>query len=161
MSRKHPVLRRHLLLLLCVSLGIGVSARSAAAEDHRVGVRAGISADPEQFYFGAHVDLKEVTDRFWFRPNVELGVGDGLTLATFNGEFVYLLRVKSREWTPYVGGGPGLVIRSVHSGRSEDTGAGPGFNFVGGVQQNRGLLAEIKVGAFDSPGFKLGIGWTW
>ena len=158
MLKKHTSQFGRLLLLFLL---VVAAARNAAAEDHRVGIRGGISADPEQVYFGAHIDLKEIVDRFWFRPNAEIGVGDGLTVATFNGEFVYLLRVKSREWTPYVGGGPSLVIRSVHSGRSGDTGAGPGFNFVGGIQQNKGLLAEIKVGAFDSPGFKLGIGWTW
>ena len=146
-----------MVLFLVVVAGV----RNAAAEDHGVGIRGGISADPEQVYFGAHVDLKEVVERFWFRPNVEIGVGDGLTLATFNGEFVYLLRVKAKEWTPYVGGGPAMVIRSAHSDHGGDTGVGPGLNFVGGIQQRKGLLAEIKIGAFDSPGFKFGIGWTW
>jgi hypothetical protein len=159
MLRKGTIGSSRYLLLFLFFVG---AARNAAAEDHRVGIRGGISADPEQVYFGAHVDLKEIVDRFWFRPNVEIGLGDGLTVAAFNGEFVYLLRVKSREWTPYVGGGPGLVVRTFRSGQAGgDTGAGPGFNFVGGVQQSKGLLAEIKVGAFDSPGFKLGIGWTW
>lgn len=137
-------------------------AGSAAAQNHGVGLRAGISADPEQVYFGAHVDLKEIAERFWFRPNAEFGFGDGVRLASLNGEFVYLISVKSREWTPYVGGGPAMLIRSFRAGPNDrDTDVGPGFNFVGGVQQRKGFLAEIKVGAFDSPGFKLGVGWTW
>src|SRR5215471_8773463 len=111
MSRKHTLRCARFCLLFLLAAG---PVRNDAAEDHRVGIRGGISADPEQAYFGAHFDLKDVVDRFWFRPNFEVGVGDGLTVATFNGEFVYLLLVKSREWTPYIGGGPGLVVRSVH-----------------------------------------------
>ena len=137
-------------------------AGTAAAQVHGVGVRGGISADPEQVYFGAHVDVTEIVERFWFRPNAEFGFGDGVRLVSLNGEFVYLISIKSREWTPYVGGGPAMLIRSFRAGPNDrDTDVGPGFNFVGGVQQRKGFLAEIKVGAFDSPGFKLGVGWTW
>src|SRR5262249_23435320 len=124
------------------------------------GVRAGVSADPDQFYVGAHVDVKEVIDRFWFRPNVEVGFSDGLTVSTFNGEFVYLAKIKSRKWTPYFGGGPALVLARSGNSAGHHTHVGPGFNFVGGIQQQKGLLAEIKIGAGDSPGFKLGVGWT-
>jgi hypothetical protein len=53
-------------------------------------------------------------------------------------------------------------VRSFRAGPNErDTDIGPGFNFVGGIQQPKGLLAEIKIGVLDSPDFKLGIGWTW
>jgi len=130
------------------------------AQSH-AGLRAGISAAPDQFYIGAHVDLKEVVERFWFRPNVEVGFGDGATLATFNGEFVYLLKAKSKEWTPYFGGGPAFVLDSVRTPSGHHLDAGPGFNFVGGIQQKKGLLGEIKIGALDSPNFKMGVGWTW
>jgi hypothetical protein len=44
-------------------------------------------------------------------------------------------------------------------GRFTDTGGG--FNFLGGIRQRKGLMAEIKIGAIDSPDFKVGIGWTW
>jgi hypothetical protein len=120
--------------------------------------------DPDQVYIGAHVDVSEIVDRFWFRPNVEVGFNDDGVLAGFNGEFVYLFTERTREWIPYVGGGPALVIRSFRRGppgSDRDTDVGPGFNFVGGIQKRRGLLAEIKIGAIDSPDFKLGIGWTW
>lgn len=35
-----------------------------------------------------------------------------------------------------------------------------GVNFLVGVEQRRGLFFEFKVGAMDSPDFKLGVGWA-
>jgi len=139
-----------------------LAAVNAAAAQTRAGVRAGISADPEQVYIGGHVDVSEIAKRFWFRPNVEVGFGDHLTVATFNAEFVYRATTR-KQWNPYFGGGPALVVQTFHSGaaRNNNTDVGPGFNFVAGVEQRKGLLAEIKIGAIDSPAFKLGIGWTW
>ena len=143
-------------------LAFMAAAGSAMAQSHSVGVRGGISVDPDQVYLGAHVDLMEVSKRFWFRPNAELGLGSGVTVVALNGEFVYKLRAISKEWTPYLGGGPAFVVRSFRAGPNDrDTDVGPGFNFVGGIQQPRGLLAEVKIGVLDSPDFKLGIGWTW
>lgn len=138
-----------------------VSAGTATAQSKGIGVRAGVSAEPDQFYIGAHMNVKEIVENFWFRPNAELGFGNNLTLLALNPEFVYNLRIKSREWTPYLGGGPSFLIGSFDTpgGRSTDTAGG--FNFVGGIQQRKGFMAEIKIGAFDSPDFKLGIGWTW
>ena len=138
-----------------------VSAGSAAAQSKGIGIRAGVSAEPDQFYIGAHMNVTEIVENFWFRPNAELGFGNNLTLLALNPEFVYNIRIKSRVWTPYIGGGPSLLVGSFDSpnGRSSDVGGG--FNFVGGIQQKKGFMAEIKIGAFDSPDFKLGVGWTW
>jgi hypothetical protein len=150
---------RTILSFLTVGFMMWIWSEPAFAQT-RVGVRGGISADPEQIYFGGHVDASEIVERFWFRPNVEVGFGDSRTLATFNAEFVYRITTR-KEWNPYFGGGPALVLQTVRSGGRRDTDVGPGFNFVAGIEQNRGLMAEIKIGALDSPGFKLGIGWTW
>jgi hypothetical protein len=139
-----------------------ILAGTASAQSKGIGIRAGVSASPDQFYIGAHMNVKEIVENFWFRPNAEVGFGDGLTLLTLNPEFVYNLRIKSREWTPYIGGGPSFLVGSFKNeagGHNTDTGGG--FNFVGGIQQKKGFMAEIKIGAFDSPDFKLGVGWTW
>jgi hypothetical protein len=148
------------LLFLLIATVLVVFSPPAMAQS-RAGVRAGISVDPTQFYFGGHVDVKEIVEKFWFRPNAEIGVGDGITTFTLNGEFVYFPAVRSREWTPYFGGGPAFVLGTIKRNGVRDTDVGPGFNFVAGIQQRQGLLAEIKIGAIDSPNFKLGIGWTW
>ena len=155
---------RSLPLFALLSVTFLFAMESPASAQSRAGVRVGVSVDPDQFYFGGHVDVSEVVENFWFRPNVEVGVGHHRTLVGLNGEFVYLINQRRREWTPYVGGGPAFVIRSFRTGppgSDRETDVGGGFNFVFGIQQTRGLLAEIKIGAIDSPDFKLGVGWTW
>jgi hypothetical protein len=146
-------------LFTVVVVALFLLAAGPAFAQSRVGVRAGISADPDQFYVGAHVDAAEVAKNFWFRPNAEVGFGSNRTLATFNGEFVYRVTTR-KEWNPYLGGGPALVITTFRAGPTHNTDVGPGFNFVAGLEQKKGLLAEVKLGLMDSPGFKLGIGWT-
>lgn len=126
------------------------------------GVRAGISAQPNQFYLGAHVTTGEVVKNFWFKPNMEVGFGNHVTQVALNGEFVYQLNIAKSEWVPYLGGGPAINIATFHgegnTGNVTDT--GPGFNFLGGVGKTKGVFAEIKVGLIDSPEFKFGIGYT-
>ena len=74
--------------LIAVSLfAATLFAVPAAAQD--VGVRAGVSADPDQFYFGGHFETAPLVDRLHFRPNVEIGVGDNVTLVAVNVEFAY------------------------------------------------------------------------
>jgi hypothetical protein len=140
----------------------GRSTRGVGAQPRGLGVRAGASADPDQFYIGVHKDVGRLVDDLWFRPNAEVGFGSHAVLFALNGEFLYNINISSREWTPYVGAGPSLLIGSFRTGPGErDTDAGGGFNFVGGVQQTKGFMAEIKLGVIDSPDFKIGIGWTW
>ena len=64
-----------------------ISATPALAQDG--GIRGGISVDPDQFYFGGHLETSPLIDRLYFRPNVEVGFGDDLTLIAANMEFVY------------------------------------------------------------------------
>jgi len=149
------------VFLIVLLVGFASSAAAADNNDDHVGFRAGVSGDPGQFYIGAHMDLKEVIKRVWFRPNLEVGVGDGLTLISVNGEFVYFWKgQQNRHWMPYAGLGPAFVIQAFREGRG-DSGVGPGLNFVAGIQERKGLIVEMKIGAFDSPGFKAGIGWSW
>ena len=136
-------------------LGVMVfSSAPAAAQDG--GVRGGISVDPDQFYFGGHLETSPLVDRLHFRPNVELGVGDDLMLIAANFEFIYKFPSRS-GWRIYAGAGPALNIYMPDEGDS-DTEAG--FNVLIGAEQARGLFFEFKIGAIDSPDFKFGIGWT-
>jgi hypothetical protein len=132
---------------------IGLAARPAQAQG--VGVMAGVSADPDQFYFGVGYETEELLERLRFRPNLEVGVGDDATLITVNFEFAYRIPIQRKPWSVYVGGGPALVISNSH----DDTDAGGGFNILLGLAHRRGLFTEIKVGVIDSPGFKFGVGY--
>jgi hypothetical protein len=145
-------------------LGIGLSfllglvlfsPSPAAAQDG--GIRGGISVDPDQFYFGGHLETSPLINRLYFRPNVEVGIGDDLMLIAANMEFVYKFTAR-RPWNIYAGAGPALNIIIPDEGES-DTDAG--FNVLVGVEQSRGLFFEFKIGAIDSPDFKFGVGYTW
>ncbi len=130
---------------------------SAARAQSGVGVEAGVSANPDQFYFGGHAELGPVADKVWFRPNVELGVGNDLTLFTLNLDFVYERPLSGQPWRLYGGAGPALNISHV----TGDTSPKAGVEFVGGIAHRDGFFTEIKIGAIDSPRFKFGIGYNW
>ena len=121
-----------------------------------VGIQSGLSADPDQFYFGGHLETSALVDRVHFRPNVEVGLGNDLTLITANMDFVYKFLTNRNGWGLYAGGGPALNIFMVN----DDSNSEAGLNFLVGVYQERGLFFEFKVGAMDSPDFKFGVGWT-
>lgn len=140
------------ILVVCAVFVIGLASR---VEAQGFGVRAGVSADPDQFYGGIDYETAELLDRLRFRPNLEIGVGDDATLTTVNFEFAYHIPIQKKPWSVYVGGGPALVISHAHG----DTNTGGGFNILLGIAHRRGLFAEIKVGAIDSPGFKFGVGY--
>ena len=145
--------RRLLLSLAFVavcSLSFVPSAHAQSA-----GVRAGVSVNPDQFYFGGHLETAPLVDRLTFRPNVEVGVGDNVTLVAFNFEFAYHF-ASTTTWNVYAGGGPALNLVRFRG----DTDPGGGLNLLVGVQHSRGLFAEFKVGTVDSPDVKFGVGYA-
>lgn len=138
--------------LLPALLHLVVGAASA-----QVGVRGGISVDPDQGYFGVHYETAPLIDRLYFRPNAELGLGDDLTHVGLNMEFVYQFPRRRRDWNMYAGGGPAL---NFYRFSNDNTNTEGGLNLMIGVEQTRGLMFEAKFGVFDSPDFKFGVGWT-
>jgi hypothetical protein len=131
-----------------------VAARPAHAQT-RAGVRAGVSVNPDQFYFGGHIETTPLIDRLRFRPNVELGLGDNTTLAAFNFEFIYPFPSR-QPWHAYAGAGPAVNwFRS--NGHSD---ANTGFNILLGLENNEGLFFEAKIGVVNSPDVKFGVGYT-
>jgi hypothetical protein len=127
----------------------------AAAQD--AGIRGGLSVDPDQFYFGGHIETSPLIDRIHFRPNVEVGFGDDITLIGANMEFVYKFPNR-RDWGLYAGGGPALNVYMFDDVDDSETDAG--LNLLFGVENSRGLFFEFKMGLIDSPDFKFGVGWT-
>ncbi len=131
-----------------------ISSTPAVAQDG--GIRGGLSVDPDQIYFGGHLETAPLVSRLHFRPNVEIGVGDDLMRIGANMEFVYKFPSRS-GWSLYAGAGPALNIVMVDDA---DTETDAGFNILVGAEQSRGLFFEFKIGAIDSPDFKFGVGWT-
>jgi len=143
---------------LSVLLGLVIlSSTPAAAQD--AGVRAGISVDPDQFYFGGHLETSPLIDRLHFRPNLEVGFGDDLVLLGANMEFVYKFPRKN-GWGIYAGAGPALNVFMFDDDAGGGTDTEAGLNILVGVENSRGLFFEFKIGAIDSPDFKFGVGWT-
>jgi hypothetical protein len=151
---------RHAAIRLVTGLSFllaltAISATPAAAQD--AGFRGGISVDPDQFYFGGHLETSPLVDRLHFRPNVEVGFGDDLMVVAANMEFVYKFPRRG-DWGLYAGGGPALNIYSFDD--VDDSETEGGVNVLVGVETARGLFFEFKLGMIDSPDFKFGVGWT-
>ena len=149
------------LSLRTVVVAAAVVLFAASARAQGVGVRAGASADPDQFYGGVHFETRELVENLRFRPNVEIGVGDDVTLIAVNFEFSYRLPQNALPrsmsvWHLYVGGGPALNIFHY----SNDTQSEGGFNGLVGLAHRNGLFAEAKFGALKSPDFKFAVGYT-
>src|SRR5215467_11744794 len=147
---------KQLIVLILAATFFAISAQAQEG----VGIRAGVSADPAQFYFGGHAAFGPVVDKLWFRPNLEVGVGNNLTLIALNAEFAYWIPLRKNPWNVYLGGGPAANIFTSGGVRNRDSDVRPGFNLLIGIAQRKGLFSEIKIGAIDSPSFKFGIGYT-
>ncbi len=151
--------------LACVSVAMLTLAfaNSTAAQEH-VGIRVGVSGDPDQFVFGGHIETAPLLDWLVFRPNAEIGLGSDLVLIAFNLEFAYKMPLDNNPWTVYVGAGPALNILSFsddHRRRGrDDTELEGGFNILLGAEHGEGLFTEFKVGTSDSPDLKFMIGYS-
>lgn len=139
--------------LAFVCLVLLTTALPAAAQN--VGLRVGASLDPDQFFVGGHYETPAIAERIHFRPNIEIGFGQDLTVTTVNFELVYKFASRG-AWNVYGGGGPALNL--IH--RDGDDRSAGGFNILVGAEHREGLFGEIKAGAIDSPNFKITIGWT-
>lgn len=145
----------HFLLAAAAVLAPGVAWAQGP------GVRGGLSIDPDQFYVGAHFETDALVDSLYFRPNVEAGLGDDLTLVGLNFEFAYKFP-RRNGWQFYAGGGPAVNFYSFDRGpgRDRESESEAGLNVLLGLEQSSGLFFEFKIGAIDSPEIKFGVGWT-
>ena len=152
-------------VLVLVVLGLACFPAASAAQQ-QVGIRAGVSGDPDQFVFGGHLETAPLVDRLVFRPSGEIGIGDGLVAVALNLEFAYKIDIDDQAWTPYFGGGPAMNIfirdgdGNAQGRGNDDTDIGGGFNIMVGVEHEGGLFTEFKVGALDSPDLKLLVGYS-
>jgi hypothetical protein len=145
-------------ILTCGLLVLACAAVPSVAEAQIApGVRGGGSVDPDQVYIGGHIETEPLVERLVFRPNVEIGFGDDVTLVAFNFEFLWKFPEFRAPWQFYAGGGPAINLYQFE-GPGDETEAG--FNFVGGFEHRGGLFFEFKVGVPESPDFKVAVGYT-
>jgi hypothetical protein len=136
--------------------GLVLVAMPSSARAQGLGVRAGASVDPDQFYFGGHYESRSLVQQLHFKPNLEIGVGDDTTTVGVNFEFVYKIPIDG-PWNLYAGAGPAVNFYSF----DDDNETEGGLNILFGAETVQGLFFELKVGAIDSPDLKFGVGYTW
>jgi hypothetical protein len=137
-----------------------VAMAGPASAQTTFGVRAGGSADPDQFFVGAHLESPRLGEggRAALKPNVEIGFGHDVTLLAMNLELVYYVPLPHSSWSTYFGGGP--AANFIHTEDFNSHHVHGGFNILVGFQQADGLFVEMKVGENSSPGLKGTIGYT-
>jgi hypothetical protein len=166
---------RNIIIVTLLTFALGATGtRADAGSDPMThvgfrgwGPRVGLTLDPDQIHFGAHLDFGHFARHVRFQPNIEMGFGDDLMLVTANFEAAYRFRQAWDVWSPYVGGGIGINHARFDSGPAGDdeTSTDLGVNVLGGIE--RGLssgnrfFVEVKLGLVDeSPDAKATVGWT-
>ncbi len=121
-----------------------------------LGVRAGASGGPEQFFVGAHVETPNLGHNTTLRPNAEIGFGSDVTLVAVNLDLVHWSRIPNTPWRVYAGGGVGTNL--IFDDFEDDDILDGNVNAVIGLQHTSGLYAEMRVGM--SPGVKVAVGYV-
>ncbi|MBU1317659.1 MAG: hypothetical protein KKG33_07690 [candidate division Zixibacteria bacterium] len=157
-------MRRILVLSLIFSLILTAPAIAQAGSKIGFlgwGPRAGLTVNPDQIHFGAHVSFGAPTTPLLIQPNVELGFGDDVTLIAINGDMSYLFRSANGAWTPSLGGELGMVRVNVDGfGSNTDLGISIFGAIAKTMANGNQLFLEAKVGVADAPDFKATIGYT-
>lgn len=147
--------------IVLVTLAVVLMAGSAFGQGF--GVRAGVSIDPDQFHFGGHYDVGAIATNLRLVPNIEIGLGNDVTLICLNGDLLY--DFPDTPWS--VGGELGVNIAKYdfpagYVGDDSDTNIG--LSAVGDyrltLNSGKTLLLEAKLGISDSPDFKFTVGWN-
>jgi hypothetical protein len=126
------------------------------------GPRAGLSVEPDQIVFGAHLDMGEPITQIRFQPNVEFGFGDDTTVFEVNAPLHFRFSEPIDVWSPYVGAELGWAFASYDEGK--DT-SDLGVKIVGGFERHISggdkFFIEGKIGLSDEVSdFKFLVGWT-
>jgi opacity protein-like surface antigen len=171
------------LISLIVLIPIAASADPMTKSGWRGwGPRVGVTMNPDQIHFGAHLDFGNFAKHIRFQPNLEVGIGDNLTIFAVNFDAAYRFQSRWDVWTPYVGGGIGVNFVNFdhdfghHDDHSQealalgaadhlnDSDTQMGFNVLGGIEKglSKGhrFFLEARLGLADSPDFKVTAGWT-
>jgi len=144
MSHTHRLMVPLLIAVLALSLGA-----SAASAESSIGLRGGISSNPDQILFGAHFQPPPVAKNLYIVPSGEMGFGDDAFTLSFNGDLEYQF---GREGSvrPYAGGGLSLYYVNVDNGGSDSN---LGVSALGGLLFDREsgwpIFVELKLGLSD------------
>jgi hypothetical protein len=163
-------MRRRAFMLTVLLLGalaaMAAMAAPAAAQGpirfRTWGVRAGVSDNPDQVVIGVHADLGELAPRVLLRPNIELGFGDGHTIASVTVPVHYRVPLRG-GFGIYAGGG--IVVGLIDTDHGPDEGSDLAISpmAAGGVEwpgRQGSFFSELNLIGGDFPNAKLLVGWT-
>ena len=161
------MIRGRLAPLLAIATLLCAGAATAQGDyelQYPIGVRAGYTSweDVGQMHFGAHVAMGEVMENISFTPNLELGLGDNLTVATINGDLTWSFsEMTTGAWGLYAGGSLGLIWVDPELG---DANTDLGLSALAGLTRHfangHDGFFEVRAGLLDSPGLKLTVGYN-
>jgi hypothetical protein len=160
-----PMNRRFLAVLIAASLLVPASAfaYSHGSASESFGPQLGFSSDPSQVVFGGHMDFADIAPSLDFVPSIDVGVGDNVTVFSFNGDFHYRFDINS-HWQPYAGGGVALHAFSWDTGFGHTSDTVGGGNLIVGAdvptQRGSRFYVEGRFGLGDGPSFKALAGWN-
>jgi hypothetical protein len=158
------MLRRPFIALALLAM---LPLAASAGSFNSYGPEIGFSQSPDQLVIGGHLNWNSVAPHLDFSPGIDLGLGDNLTLVTFNGDFHYRI-VTNTSWQPYIGGGMGMHFVSADNGfggrTSSNSDLHAGGHFIAGAtiptQGKSRFFTELKLGFGDSPDLKAIAGWN-
>ena len=110
--------------------------------------------------------LSDIAPRVDFVPSIDLGVGDNLTLISFNGDFHYRFQASHSHWTPYAGAGVSLHVWNWDSGFPGEGSSGTvgDGTLIGGADvptsSGNRFFVEGKLSLGNGPTFKALAGWS-
>ena len=142
---------RRLILTLAAVAFAAVTVTPAFAG---VGLRGGLSLDPDNFLVGLHWSGKPLGESIYFVPSVEAGFGDA-TMIAGNADFHYVFKTSS-ELAPYAGAGATLNWFDFDGGSETDFGG----SIIGGIRLSPKLFLEAKAGLGDVPDWKFIVGFN-
>jgi len=163
--RKENTVRRIGIIIATATTGLLLAGIGPArAQYSGWGPRLGVSINPDQIRFGGHMDFR-AGSQVRLQPNIEVGVGDNMTLLSMNFDAAYRFRQQWDVWTPYLGGGVGLnVVSDDNHGVLDQSSSEAGLNMIGGIEKGLSsgsrFFVESKLGLIDAPDVMFTVGWT-
>jgi hypothetical protein len=154
-------------MVVCVlCLLAPLPAQAASAVVGGWGPRIGVSLNPDQLVLGGQLIIGEIAPDVTFDPNLELGVGDDVTVIALNLDAHYHFAIEGSTWRPYAGGGIGINFISfdLPPPARDDSVTEIGLNVILGAgvptQSGNRFFAELKFGIGDIPDLKMLVGWN-
>ncbi len=137
-----------------------MAALASTAQAQTAGIQGGVVQSPAQLFAGLHVESTPIRRRVTLRPAVQAATGEGVRSLHGNLDVVFRPYTAASIWDVYLGGGPSANSYwwTDRFGDLRESGIGGGL--VLGIEHERQIFFELRLGLGNSPHFKFGIGYA-